>query len=238
MGEAITAEELASIQLALADRGCHNINWVSPTHQVPQLVRALAMAAHRGLRLPIVYNTNAYDSVEVLRLLEDVVDIWMPDLKYADAEACHMASRVDDYPQRARAALREMYRQVGDAWETGPGGTLRRGLLVRILVLPNDLAGVEDSLRWIASELSPHVAISLMAQYYPAHLAALPGRYPLLSRPISAGEWDRALAALERFMDGENCYIQDYRQAPAYYRPDFSDRLHPFPDMDDFVDGS
>ncbi|NOZ94289.1 MAG: radical SAM protein [Acidobacteria bacterium] len=226
---AITVEELASIHLALADRGCHNINWVSPTHQVPQLVRGLSLAAQRGLRLPIVYNTNAYDSVEVLRLLEDVIDIWMPDLKYADAEAGRMASRVDDYPERARTALREMFRQVGDAWETGPDGTLRRGLLVRILVLPNDLAGVEESLRWIASELSPRVAISLMAQYYPTHLAALPRRYPLLSRPISAGEWDRTLEALERLMDGANCYIQDFREAPVNYRPDFSDRKNPFP---------
>ncbi|HHQ48912.1 MAG TPA: radical SAM protein [Acidobacteria bacterium] len=234
IGEAITAEELAAIHLALADRGCHNINWVSPTHQAPQLARALLLAAQRGLRLPIVYNTNAYDSVEVLHLLDGVVDVWMPDLKYADPEAGRLASRVADYPARARAAIAEMFRQVGDRWETAPDGTLRRGLLIRILVLPNDLAGVEDSLRWIASELSPRVAVSLMAQYYPTHLAALPGRYPLLSRPISAGEWDRALAALERFLDGERCYIQDFREAPAYYRPDFSDRDEPFPDAGDF----
>ncbi len=238
IGTAITVEALASIHLALADRGCHNINWVSPTHQVPQLLRALALAASRGLTLPIVYNTNAYDSLLVLRHLDGIVDIWMPDLKYSDDAAGRVASRVPDYPKRAREALREMYRQVGDTWETGPDGALRRGLLVRILVLPNDLAGVEDSLRWIASELSPRVAISLMAQYYPTHLAAIPGRYPLLSRPISAGEWSRALEALERFMDGENGYIQDFREAPAYYRPDFSDHAQPFPDAGDFEGNS
>ena len=234
VGRSMTTGEVAAIFLELQDRGCHNINWVSPSHQVPQLVRALDTAARRGLSLPIVYNTNAYDSVEVLRLLDGVVDVYLPDLKYACADAGREASRIPDYPDRARAALAEMYRQVGGDWEVGPDGTLNRGLLVRLLVLPNDLAGIEESLRWIASELSPAVGISLMSQYHPSHLAARPGRYPLLSRPISAGEWGRALAALERLTTGDHRWIQDHRLAPAYYLPDFSDPSEPFPDRRDF----
>ncbi len=237
MGRSISDEELAGIFLELQDRGCHNINWVSPTHQVPQLVRALSIAAGRGLGLPIVYNTNAYDSVEVIRLLDGVVDIYLPDLKYADRANAELCSRVKDYPRHARAAIAEMFRQVGDRWVTAPDGTLARGLLVRILVLPNDLAGVEDSLRWIAESLSPDVAVSLMAQYYPAHHEARPGRHPLLARTISAGEWDRALEALERYLRGTNSFIQDFRSAPAYYRPDFSVPAAPFPDARDFPDG-
>jgi len=234
MGRAIPHDALARIFLELQDRGCHNLNWVSPTHQVPQLVRALQLAAGRGFGLPVVYNTNAYDSVEVLRLLEGIVDIWLPDLKYADAESGALCSRVPDYPSRAREALAEMYRQAGDAWELAGDGTLRRGLLVRVLVLPNDLAGVEESLRWIAETLSPRVGIALMAQYYPTHLADRAGRYPLLSRPLSAGEWDRALEALERHMEGGHHFVQDFREAPAYYRPDFSDPEVPFKDIGDF----
>ncbi len=234
MGCSTPVEELARIFLELQDRGCHNINWVSPTHQVPQLVRALEIAAPRSLALPVVYNTNAYDSLEVLLLLDGVVDVYMPDLKYADAASGSRYSRVPDYPERAREALAEMYRQVGDTWLLSPEGVLLRGMLVRILVLPNDLAGVEESLRWIAEELSPRVAISLMAQYYPTHLAARTGRYPLLQRTVSAGEWARALHALDRWMEGDHHYVQDFRAAPAYYRPDFSDPGVPFSDIRDF----
>jgi putative pyruvate formate lyase activating enzyme len=235
VGGSGTDQELASIHLELQDRGCHNINWVSPSHQVPQLVRALALAADRGLSLPIVYNSNAYDGLETLRLLDGIIDVYMPDFKYSDPTAGALASRVPDYPERARLALMEMYRQVGPDWQLGPDGTLERGLLVRVLVLPNDLAGVEESLSWIAEELSPKVGISLMAQYYPAHLVARTSRYPLLARTISAGEWARALSALERHMMGEHHFVQNRRLAPAYYRPDFSDTETPFADIEDFI---
>ena len=161
----ISDEELASIFIDLQDRGCHNLNWVSPSHQVPQLVRALEIAAHRGLSLPVVYNSNGYDSVEVLRLLDGIVDVYMPDLKYAQPEAGCRLSSVEDYPRHARAALAEMYRQIGDTWDLGPEGELRRGLLVRLLVLPEGLGGVEANLAWIARALSPTVAVSLLAQY-------------------------------------------------------------------------
>lgn len=235
MGCSISHQELAAIYLGLQDRGCHNINWVSPSHQAPQLVRALAIAADRGLSIPIVYNSNAYDGLDTVRLLDGIVDVYMPDLKYSDATAGSTGSRVPDYPERARRALAEMYRQVGHEWHLGPDGALLRGLLVRILVLPNDLAGVEESLSWIAEELSPHVTISLMAQYYPSHLAARTSRYPLLARTISAGEWASALSALERHMAGDRHFIQSRRLAPAYYRPDFSDPEVPFADIEDFV---
>ncbi|NOZ78326.1 MAG: radical SAM protein [Acidobacteria bacterium] len=230
VGRSTSDEELAGIFLGLQDRGCHNINWVSPTHQVPQLVRTLVIAAGRGLDLPIVYNTNAYDSTEVLRMLDGIVDIYLPDLKYSDPAMASTYSRVPDYPRHARAAIAEMYRQVGPSWVRAPGGLLRRGLLIRLLVLPNDIAGIRESLKWIAGALSPQVSVSLMAQYYPAHFAARAGRFPLLSRPISAGEWDRALEGLQDTLSGENCFIQDFRSAPESYHPDFSNTERPFGD--------
>jgi putative pyruvate formate lyase activating enzyme len=207
-GREISPEELAAIFIDLQDRGCHNLNWVSPSHQVPQLVRALAVAAHRGLEIPIVYNSNGYDSPEVLRLLDRIVDIYMPDLKYADPDAGCRLSGIDDYPQRAREALTEMYRQVGDTWELGPEGELRRGLLVRMLVLPEGLAGIEDNLEWIARNLSPRVTISLLAQYRPAH--RVPGRTDLhdLDRRISREEWRRAVEALTEHMEGDRHHVQ------------------------------
>ena len=207
-GHSLSSEELATIFLDLQDQGCHNLNWVSPSHQAPQLARALAVAVGRGFSLPIVYNTNGYDSVEVLRLLDGVVDIWMPDLKYADPGAGCRLSGVEDYPRRAREALAEMYRQVGDVWEVGPEGELRRGLLVRMLVLPEGLAGIEENLAWIARSLSPEVAISLLAQYRPAH--RVPGSPELadLDRRISTAEWRRAVAALVEHMEGEKHYVQ------------------------------
>ena len=208
VGYALNDEELAAIFLELQDRGCHNLNWVSPSHQVPQLVRALEIAARRGLELPVVYNSNGYDSVQTLRLLDGIVDIWMPDLKYADADAGCRLSGVDDYPQRARAALAEMHRQVGDAWELGPEGELRRGLLVRMLVLPAGLAGIEEGLTWIAAELSPKVAVSLLAQYRPAHRVPRTPELADLDRPISRDEWRQAVEALERHMEGDRHHVQ------------------------------
>jgi len=207
-GQEIAAEELAAIFIDLQDRGCHNLNWVSPSHQVPQLVRALAVAAHRGLEIPIVYNSNGYDSPEVLRLLDGIIDIYMPDLKYADPDAGCRLSGIEDYPQRAREALTEMYRQVGDTWELGPEGELRRGLLVRMLVLPEGLAGIEENLEWIARNLSPRVTISLLAQYRPAH--RVPGSADLhdLDRRISREEWRRAAAALTEHMEGNRHHVQ------------------------------
>ncbi len=207
-GRDMAAAELAAVFLGLQDRGAHNINWVSPSHQVPQLVQALAVAAGRGLDIPVVYNSNGYDSLPVLRLLDGIVDIYMPDLKYADPSIGCRLSGVDDYPARARAALAEMHRQVGNDWVLTPDGALHRGLLIRMLVLPGGLAGIEDSIEWAARELSPNVAISLLAQYRPAHRVVTTGDLPDLRRPISAEEWRSAVAALEHHMSGDRHHVQ------------------------------
>ncbi|HYH87364.1 MAG TPA: radical SAM protein [Pyrinomonadaceae bacterium] len=229
----VTHERLAEMMLELQGRGCHNINFVSPTHFAPQLARAVLIAARSGLRLPIVYNTNAYDSTRVLCLLENVVDIYLPDLKYADSSDGYAFSKVPDYAVHARAALKEMFRQTGDELVFGEDGILRRGLVVRLLVLPNDIAGVRASLEWIRDELSPRVAVSLMAQYYATNKAATDERYTLLSRRITETEWLRAVSLLGE-LGMEEGWMQEYDTASHYYRPDFDDRETPFKDIRDF----
>jgi putative pyruvate formate lyase activating enzyme len=229
----VTHERLAGMMLELQSRGCHNINFVSPTHFAPQMARAIYLAATQGLRLPIVYNTNAYDSVAVLRLLEGVVDVYLPDLKYAEDEAGYQYSKVRGYTQHARRALCEMYRQTGERLVFGEDGLLKRGLVVRLLVLPNDLAGVRESLEWIRDTLSSRVAVSMMAQYYATNRAATDARYMLLSRRITESEWLRALSALDE-MGMEEGWMQEFDGAAHYYRPDFTDREKPFKDIRDF----
>jgi putative pyruvate formate lyase activating enzyme len=229
----VTHERLAEMMLDLQGRGCHNICFVSPTHFAPQLARAVLIAAGRGLNVPIVYNTNAYDSVEVLRLLEGLVDVYLPDLKYADSAEGYTFSKVPHYAERARAALKEMYRQTGAELVFQADGTLARGLVVRLLVLPNDVAGIRESLEWIHDELSPRVTISLMAQYYATNKAATDERYLLLGRRITESEWWRAVSLLER-LGMEEGWMQEYDGASHYYRPDFTDPETPFKDIRDF----
>jgi putative pyruvate formate lyase activating enzyme len=229
----VTVERLAEMMLELQSRGCHNIGLVSPTHYAPQMAKAVLLAARRGLTLPIVYNTNAYDSVEVLRLLEGIVDVYLPDFKYAENAAGSLYSKVPDYASRAREALVEMHRQKGSTLVVGEDGLLRSGLLVRVLVLPNNVAGVAESLAWIAEALSPRVAISLMAQYYPIHRAASNPKYAALNRSLTAAEWEEALAALEA--NGlDRGFQQEFETANKYYRPDFTEREVPFRDIRDF----
>jgi putative pyruvate formate lyase activating enzyme len=222
------------MMLELQDRGCHNIGFVSPTHFAPQMARAILIAAERGLRLPIVYNTNAYDSVEVLRLLDGIVDIYLPDLKYADSDAGFQYSKVRDYTLHAYAAIKEMHRQMGDGLVFGEDGLLKRGLMIRLLVLPNDIAGIGENLRWIRDELGPRTAISLMAQYYATNKAATDDRYILLSRRISEGEWFDAVSLLDE-LGMEEGFMQEYESASYYYRPDFTDADEPFKDIRDFT---
>jgi len=229
----VTHERLAEMMLELQDRGCHNIGFVSPTHFAPQMARAILIAAENGLRLPIVYNTNAYDSVEVLELLDGIVDIYLPDLKYADSDAGFQYSKVRDYTLHARAAINEMHRQMGDELVFDESGLLKRGLMIRLLVLPNDIAGIEENLRWIRDELSPKTALSLMAQYYATNKAASNPRYILLSRRISEGEWLHAVSLLED-LGMEEGFMQEYESASYYYRPDFDDSDKPFKDIRDF----
>jgi len=229
----ITHERLAEMMLELQTRGCHNINFVSPTHFAPQMARAILLAAEKGLRLPIVYNTNSYDSVEVLKLLDGIVDVYLPDLKYAEDEAGFLYSKVRSYREVSRAAIAEMHRQTGEA-VFDDAGLLKRGLVIRLLVLPNDLGGLRESLKWIHDELGARVMVSLMAQYYPTNVAGTNQRYTLLSRRISESEWMRAQAALEEF-GMEEGWLQEYDGAAFYYRPDFNDAETPFRDVRDFV---
>jgi putative pyruvate formate lyase activating enzyme len=231
----VTHERLAEMMLELQSRGCHNINFVSPTHFAPQMARAILLAAEQGLHLPIVYNTNAYDSVQVLRLLDGIVDVYLPDLKYADNEAGYLYSKVSGYKEHSRRALSEMYRQTGDELVFGEDGLLKRGLVIRLLVLPNDVGTVRESLEWIKDELSPRVAVSLMAQYYPTNQAGTNQRYVLLSRRIRESEWLKAVSALTT-VGMEEGWMQEFDGAAYYYRPDFTDSEKPFRDIRDFTE--
>ncbi|MBN2710665.1 MAG: radical SAM protein [Calditrichaceae bacterium] len=200
----------------------HNINFVSPSHCVPQMAEAILKAVPLGLEIPIVYNSNGYDSVEVLKLLEGIIDIYLPDLKYANDQTARQYSGGDNYRETARAAIKEMYRQVGNL-QTDKKGIARHGLIVRHLILPNDLSDTRENLAWIANELSPQVTVSLMAQYYPANRAM---EFPLISRTINYSEYLSALNALEE-LDMTAGFIQQM-DAPEYYQPHFRENGHPF----------
>ncbi len=193
-GEEVEPEELASMMLALQARGCHNINLVSPTHVLAPILAALLIAAEAGLRLPLVWNTGGYDSLEALELLDGVVDIYMPDMKYADAEIGYRYSRVRDYPAVNQAAVKEMHRQVGDLVLDERGIALR-GLLVRHLVLPGGLAGTPEIARFLAEEVSRDTYINVMDQYRPCYRAH---EHPPLDRPITVQEYEEAMEAARR----------------------------------------
>jgi putative pyruvate formate lyase activating enzyme len=202
--------------------GCHNINFVSPSHFIPQIVRAILKAVPMGLRVPLVYNTNGYDSITSLAELEGIISIYLPDLKYASDDWAKRFSHVPDYVARARQAIKEMYRQVGDLI-VDDAGLAQRGLIVRHLILPNGLSGSEDSLIWLARELSSKVTVSIMSQYSPFHRAQ---RFPLLSRKISVVEYEGVLQLLHD-TGLENGWTQE-REAVGNYIPDFEREGHPF----------
>lgn len=195
MGHEVEPEELAAMMLALQTQGCHNINLVSPSHVVAQIIAALEIAAERGLKLPLVYNTGGYDSPEALALLDGIIDIYMPDMKYGDSAIARRYSKVRDYVAVNRAAVQEMHRQVGDL-VLDEHGIARRGLLVRHLVLPGNLAGTEQVLAFIAREISRHTYINLMDQYHPCYRA---DEHPPLDRSLHGDEFAHALALAERY---------------------------------------
>ena len=188
-GREIEPEELAAMMLHLQGRNCHNINFVSPTHVIPQILEALLIAAEKGLRVPLVHNSGGYDSREALELLDGIVDIYMPDMKYGDAEAGRTYSKVEDYPSVNQAGIKEIHRQVGDLTMDGQG-IAQRGLLVRHLVLPNNLAGTGDIVQFLAEEISPETYLNVMAQYRPTYKAHL---YPEINRRPSAQEMEKAM---------------------------------------------
>jgi putative pyruvate formate lyase activating enzyme len=194
IGREVSAQELAEMMLELQAMGCHNINLVSPRHVVAQVIAAVAIAADKGLRLPLVYNTDGYDSPEALRLLDGIIDIYMPDVKYADPENARRYSRARDYVEVNRAAVKEMHRQVGDL-VLDEKGIARRGLLVRHLVLPGDLASTAEVTNFLVREVSAETYLNLMDQYHPCYRA---DRYPPLDRSISLQEYAQALADARR----------------------------------------
>ena len=187
-GQEVEPRDLALMMVHLQRLGCHNINLVTPSHVVPQILAALPLAVALGLRVPLVYNTGGYDSVEALRLLDGIVDIYMPDIKYADDGIAGRYSAVKGYYAIARVAVKEMHRQVGDL--VVEDGMAARGLIIRHLVLPGGLAGTAEVVRFIAQELSPHSYVNVMAQYRPENRAH---RYPELSRRITPQEYQEAL---------------------------------------------
>lgn len=193
-GEVVTVERLAGMMLELQRKGAHNINLVTPTHFMAHILAALPSAVRGGFRLPLVYNTSGYERPEVLRLLEGLVDIWLPDAKYADDDVARRLSGFPHYVENNRAALREIYRQVGDRLLVDADGIALRGMIVRHLVLPGGLAGTREVLHWLADALSPRLHVSLMDQYFPAHRAL---DDPLLGRKITAAEYDEAVAAMD-----------------------------------------
>ncbi len=214
---------LAEQILYLQDKlGCHNINFVSPSHFVPQLVRAVLEAVPMGLRLPLVYNTNGYDSIRSLRELDGIIGIYLPDLRYASNKWARKFSQAPDYVTYARAAIKEMYRQVGNL-VVDDEGIAQKGLLVRHLILPNRLAGSEDSLTWLVSQISPRITVSIMSQYFPSHKAP---RIPLLARTISASEYSEVSGLLGK-LGIESGWLQE-EEASVNYLPDFTGEGHPF----------
>ena len=188
-GLEVDAEQLANMMLRLQSAGCHNINLVSPSHVVAQALAALVPAAEAGLRLPIVYNTGGYDSLRTLEALDGIVDIYMPDMKYADEAVGRKYSLVQNYPQVNQAAVKEMHRQVGDL-VVDEGGVARRGLLVRHLVLPEGLAGTGEMVRFLAGEISVHTYVNIMDQYRACYKA---DSLPAVNRPITGGEYAEAI---------------------------------------------
>ena len=192
-GNKVSLSELAKIMLALQKRKCHNVNLVTPTHFVPQILKSLKSAIKMGLHIPIVYNTSGYDSVNTLKLLDGVVDIYLPDARYAENETARKYSSAPNYFEIMKKALKEMHRQVGDL-VTDKIGVAHSGLIVRHLVLPEGLSGTKKIMRFITREISPHTYISLMAQYFPAYQA---GQFPLLSRRVNREEYREALQAFK-----------------------------------------
>ena len=188
-GQEVEARELAGMMLSLERRGCHNINFVSPTHVIPQILEALEIAVEAGLSVPLVYNSGGYDAVDTLKLLNGIFDTYMPDMKYSDGQNAQRFSGIDDYPRINRAAVQEMHRQVGDLrWDDQ--GVATRGLLVRHLVLPNGLAGTAEACRFLSREISVNTYLNVMAQYHPCFSAF---DIPELARSISREEFVEAI---------------------------------------------
>lgn len=223
MRNEISVERLAEIMLELQEKKCHNIGLVSPTHFSAPIIQSIFEAAKLGLNLPVIYNSNGYDSVGTLKYFEDVIDIYLPDMKYGGSEYARTYSKAPDYLDKAKSALSEMYRQVGHELVV-ENGVVMRGMIIRHLVLPNDLAETENVFNFIANELSPKVHISLMSQYFPTNKSS---EFPLIDRRIRESEYYRAMELLDKY-GLENGWVQEL-DSHENYRPEFrNDRKDPF----------
>jgi len=218
----ISISQLTKHMLYLQDElKCHNINLVTPSHFVPQITSALVEAIPMGLHLPLIYNTSSYDSLKTLKELDGIISIYLADIRYADNKLAKRYSHVRRYVAHARAAILEMQRQVGDL-ALDEDGIAQKGLIVRHLILPNDIAGSAESLAWLVKEVSPNVTVSIMAQYYPTHHAY---EYEVLNRKITLREYQQVVDLAEK-LGIENGWLQDMESTDTY-RPDFTDE-HPF----------
>ena len=219
----VSFEKLADIMIELQKKGCHNIGLVSPTHFSAQILKSIYIAIEKGLHLPIIYNTNGYDSVEMLKLFHGIIDIYLPDFKYGNDEYAKKYSKVDDYFEKSKLAIKEMYIQVGSEL-IYEGNVVVKGLIIRHLVLPNDLAESENVFKYIAEELSPNIHLSVMSQYYPAFMSKVD---ILIDRTIRESEYDRILRLLDKY-NLDNGWTQEIESFEAY-RPDFNvNREKPF----------
>ena len=194
LGSKVTNERLGEMMVELQNKGCHNINFVSPTIWVPQILKALVFAIKKGLKIPLVYNTGGYDSVETLKFLDGIVDIYLPDIKYSDNKTGLQYSRASNYWDVVQKAIKEMHRQVGDL--IIENGLAKRGLLIRHLVLPENLAGTKKVMKFLAKEISQNTYVNIMAQYRPEHKAY---QFPKLSRRITAEEYQEAVQLAKKF---------------------------------------
>lgn len=216
LGKEITEEDLANDMLYLQKLSCHNINLVTPTHFVPQILKALSIAIESGLNVPIVYNTSGYESMNTLRLLDDIVDIYLPDIKYSDDEKAFKYSGIKNYTANNRIAIKDMFRQVGTLTVDGMGVAIK-GLIIRHLVLPDRISGSFDSLKFLADEVSMDITISLMAQYNPAHRAR---EFSEISRKITYSEYREVVNYAEKLRF--NNLLTQYIESSDNYLPDFS----------------
>lgn len=208
-GEEITLERFGEMMIELQEMGCHNVNFVTPTHVVPQILAALPYAIERGLRVPLVYNTGGYDTVDALRLLDGVFDIYLPDLKFSDPKVAKRLCKAEDYPEVSKNAVKEMHRQVGDL-VLDDKGIAQRGLIIRHLIMPGGLAGTREVMRFIAKEISPNSYVNIMDQYWPYGDAY---RYPEINRRITSAEYEEAIRiaheeGLYRLDSEKNIFVQ------------------------------
>ncbi len=211
----ISFDRLADIMIELQNKGCHNIGLVSPTHFSAQIIKGIYLAVQKGLKIPIVYNTNGYDSVEMIKLYDGIADIYLPDFKYGNNEYAKKYSRADDYFEKAKEAVKEMYRQVGEElfYEDD---VVVRGLIIRHLVLPNDLSDTEPVFKFISKELNPRVHVSVMSQYYPTFKSS---RDILIDRKLRESEYNRVLRLMDKY-GLENGWTQELESFDTY-RPEF-----------------